>query len=176
MKDTGFQLEVLYRISQALAHHKDVSTLLNEVLDILENEMGMQRGTVALRRPDSEVLVIEASKALTAEEMRRGQYKIGEGVTGKVAQSREPAVIPDITADASFLNRTMVRKGAKNLAFICVPIIRQNDLIGTISIDRPSGPVEDLQRDLAFLKIIANILAEAVAGIRAQIEEREALL
>ncbi|MBI3987914.1 MAG: hypothetical protein HY343_13400, partial [Lentisphaerae bacterium] len=64
------ELEILYRISQALAHQHDVSALLQEVLDILEREMGMVRGTFTLRKPESDVFSIEASRGLTEEERK----------------------------------------------------------------------------------------------------------
>ncbi|MEI6148160.1 MAG: hypothetical protein WCS01_03625, partial [bacterium] len=64
-KRESTELSVLYRISQAMAHRRDVSALLQEVFDILEKEMGMSYGTLTLRRPDTDVFVIEASRGLT---------------------------------------------------------------------------------------------------------------
>jgi Nif-specific regulatory protein len=43
------------------------------------------------------MLVIEASSGFSEEEAGRGQYKIGEGVTGKVAESGKPRIIQDIS-------------------------------------------------------------------------------
>ena len=177
MKDRAHrELEVLYRISQAAARqHHDVSALLNEIMDVMETDMGMSRGTLTLRRPDTDIFVIEASRGLTPEEKRRGQYKLGEGVTGKVAKSGTPALIPDITKDTDFLDRTMARKGAR-VAFVCVPIVHRKQIIGTLSIDRPVANSDELQMDLEFLRLVVGLIAEGVAGIREQIEERESLV
>ena len=135
-KQQDIELEILYRISQAMAHQHDVAALLNEVLDILETEMGMIRGTLTLNRPDSDLFVIEASRGLTTEEQKRGQYKLGEGITGRVAKTMKSILIPDIQKDPRFLDRTKARKGAR-VAFLCVPIIHQRKAIGALSIDRP---------------------------------------
>ena len=172
---SSVELEVLYRISQAMAHGHDVSLLLKEVLDIMETEMGMSYGTLTLRRPDTDIFVIEASCGLTAEEKKRGQYRLGEGITGRVAQSAKPAVVPDISRDPDFLNRTRARKG-QPAAFICVPIIHRGETIGTMSIDRPAAPREGLKGDLNFLMLVANVLAEGVANIREKIAERDSLV
>ena len=59
------ELSVLYRISQALAHRRDISALLQEVFDILEKDMGLSFGTLTLRRPDTDVFVIEAARGLS---------------------------------------------------------------------------------------------------------------
>jgi len=169
------ELEILYRISQAMVHQHDTSALLNEVLDIMETEMGLSRGTVTLRRPDTDIFTIEASRGSSAAEKSRGQYRIGEGVTGSVAKTGRPALVPDVTKEPDFLDRTGTRKEAK-VAFLCVPIIHQRRVIGTVSIDRPTAEPAQLKRDLNFLKLLADMLAEGVASIREQIEERESLM
>ena len=170
----SLELDILYKISRALAQEHDLPRLLNEVLNIMETERGLSRGTLALRRPDTDVFVVEASRGLSAKERRRGQYRLGEGITGRVANTRKPVIVPDITKDPDFLNRTKSRK-RKAVAFLCVPIIHQRVVIGTFSIDRPTADEEELMRDLDFLRLVSDLLAEAVAGIRAEIEERESL-
>jgi Nif-specific regulatory protein len=100
------ELEMLYQISQAAATRPHtISELLVEILDVMETELSVARGTFTLRKPDTDIFVIEASRGLTPEEERRGQYKMGEGVTGEVAQTGRSALIPDITKDPRFLNR-----------------------------------------------------------------------
>ena len=129
------ELEILYQISQAAATHPHtVSELLIEVLDIMETELSVARGTFTLRKPDTEIFVIEASRGLTTEEKKRGQYKLGEGITGRVAQTGQSALIPDISKDPRFLNLTKSRTGNQT-AFICVPVIYRKAVIGTMSID-----------------------------------------
>ena len=169
------ELDILYKISQALVHQHDISALLNEVLLIMETEMDMSRGTLTLRRPDSDVFQIEASKGLSEEERRRGQYAPGEGITGRVGKTGKPALVPDIRKDPDFLDRTKARK-QRAVAFVCVPIVHQRQVIGTMSIDRPIAPEIELQRDLNFLTLVADILAEGVSRIREEIEERDSLV
>lgn len=171
------ELAILYQISQASATHPHtVSELLIEVLDIMETELQVSRGTFTLRKPDTEIFVIEASRGLTAEEKKRGQYKLGEGVTGRVAQTGQSALIPDISKDPRFLNLTKSRTGNPT-AFICVPVIYRKAVIGTMSIDLSiTTDIEELRRYQRFLELVANILAEAVASIREELEEREGLL
>ena len=169
------ELEMLYRISQAVTHHKDIGALLREVFDILDHELGLQRGTVTIRKPGTNILTIEASKGLSADAQLLGQYRIGEGVTGLVAETGKALMVPNISEDDRFLDRTGAR-GDAQLAFICVPIVHSGDVIGTLSIDRMMGNEEELSDNLSFLQIICNVLAEAIAGIRLQMEEREALV
>ncbi|MCX8044106.1 MAG: sigma 54-interacting transcriptional regulator [Desulfobacterota bacterium] len=167
---------MLAKISHATLHTHNVSELLENVLEILDAEMGMFRGILTLRAPGTDVFVIEASKGLSIEEKRRGQYRIGEGVIGKVAQTKKAALIEDINRDPNFLNKTRSRKKGEAVAFLCVPVIYQHDVIGTISIDRPKDDLDILRNDLKFLTVVADIIAEAVAKIREQLAERESLM
>ena len=169
------ELSILYKISQAITHQHDTSGMLGDVLDIMESDMGLSRGTLTLRRPDSDVFAIEASYGLSDEEIRRGQYQLGDGITGQVAATGRPALVADVTKETKFLDRTRARK-AQPVAFLCAPIVHLSRVIGTISIDRPVADEAALRGDLDFLKLVADLLAEGVARVREQIEERDSLV
>lgn len=171
------ELDILYQISQTAATRPHtIHELMAEVLDIMETELAASRGTLTLLKPDTDTFVIEASRGLSEEEKRLGQYKLGEGITGRVAQTGRSALIPDIRKDPRFLNLTQSRVD-KPTAFICVPIVHQKQIIGTMSIDLSlTSDEKELERYQRFLELVANILAEAVAGIRAAIEERTSLI
>jgi len=168
------ELATLYRISQAMAHRHGITDLLDTVLDILENEFGLSRGTLTLRRPDADIFEIKASRGLSEKERQLGSYRPGDGITGTVAKTGKPELVPDISRNPNFLNRTGTRNAGKK-AFLCVPIIHRNQVIGTMSIDRPTAPLAELQEDLNFLKLVADLLAEGVSRIREDIEERDSL-
>ncbi len=175
MNQSEKELSVLYKISQTISSRRHtVADLLSEVLQIMENDMGVLRGTLTLRKPGTDILNIEASRGLSESEIRRGQYRLGEGVTGRVAQSGKPALVADISQSPDFLNRTRAR-GDQKTAFLCVPIIHHKEVIGTMSIDLPSGMPEELKGYLIFLEHVAQILASAVSTIREELEERHAL-
>ena len=96
-----------------------------------------------------------------------------------MAQTGRAEVVPDVHADARFLNRTGARGGSGPIAFVCVPLVHLGQVIGTLSVDRPNPPeskADDFGRDVALLQTIANITAEAAAVCLKEREEREALV
>jgi len=170
------ELETLYRISRLAATGTDnISKFFEETLDIMSQELEAVKGALTLRSQDSDIFVIEASFGITAAEKKRGRYKLGEGVTGQVAKTGKSWVIPDISKEPNFLNKTGSRKGDK-IAFICVPITHAGRVIGTISIDLPGDSSDQSHRRAGFLGLIANILAESIANIRDRMHERESLM
>ncbi len=170
------EISVLQAISSAIVRERNVSQLLNEIIGILDREMGMLRGTFALLNGDE--LKIEASaRQLNAEERALGRYRIGEGITGTVARTGKAEVVPDIRKDHRFLNKTRARGKDEPLSFICVPLVHLGQVIGTLSVDRKiTDNGHSLQGDLALLEVVANITADAAAIFREERAERETLL
>ncbi|MBO7501216.1 MAG: sigma 54-interacting transcriptional regulator [Fibrobacterales bacterium] len=168
------EIAVVQKISAAIIHERDVEKLLENILGILEAELGMLRGTFALLFGDT--LKIEASRGLGRNEKKLGHYRVGEGITGHVAETGRSHVVPDLRKDSRFLNRTKSRHYDSQVAFICVPLIRREQVIGTLSIDRPVDETTDLDRDVALLEIVANITADAASECLEAHAEREALL
>lgn len=169
------EMSVLFQISKAVAQRKEVSALISQTLEILDREMGLVRGTITLR--DGDYLFIEASHGLDDESIRKGVYKMGEGVTGKVAQTAKSIAVADISKSPDFLDRTKARgRDLEGIAFVCVPIVYIDHVIGTLSIDRRLPSPGDLERDVELLETIANILADAVSLIYTRDEERDRLM
>ncbi len=167
-------MDIIYHVSRAiLAHKRSVHSLISEVFDVLQKDMNLKRGALTLRRDNS--LIIEASIGLSDEEKKRGQYKIGEGITGKVGEIGRSVIIPDVSKEPAFLGRTKTNREAKT-AFICVPVMHDNEVIGTLSIDHPFDTNENLNSVRKLLEIIANITADGVAVLKSEIEERESLI
>ena len=171
------ELSALYEISKLLGSSLNLRSNFRGVMRILSEYLDMKRGTVALRS-DSEVSII-AAHGMSEEEIRRGRYKLGEGIIGRVAKLGSPIVIPNIGDEPLFLNRTGVRKMLKkeNIAFLCVPIKFKNEVLGVLSVDRLfSSKGITFEEDLRLLKIIASLIAQSVK-LHLEIEkEREAFI
>ena len=170
---TSPEISLIQEVSRVIIHERDVNILLEKILDLLEQRMGMLCGTFTLLIGDT--LSIEASRGL--DESRRNQvYRIGEGITGHVAETGRSHIIPDLRKDPRFPNRAGLRKYSGQVAFICVPLFHHEEIIGTLSIDRPVEPDSDLERDAALLEIVAGITADAAAECIELRSERQSLL
>ncbi len=172
------ELAVLREITSAVVNERDVRKLLEMVIEILDRSMGMLRGTFTLLEGD-ELRIEASSRKLNAEERALGRYRLGEGITGLVAKTGKSEIVPDVRKDGRFLNRTGVRKVDEPLSFVCVPLIRHGQVIGTLSVDREMrgrGETASLAKDVALLEIIANITAEAAAICREECAEHDALV
>ena len=166
-------ISILRDASKIVKETKNVSILLKKVLDMLSARANMQHVSVTLCSGD--FLVIRASQGLTQDESRRGIYRIGEGVTGKVAQTGEAKLIEDISSSPDFLNKTESRDSSQSTAFICVPIVSAQKVIGTLSGDCSNEDKSVLKKNLKLLETIANIISDAVSVLFFEMEEGEKL-
>jgi len=158
------ELTALYEISQTLSMSLDIEKSIYGVLEKLDDLLGMKRCTITLLNPRTGELLIEAAYGLTEAEKKRGKYKIGEGITGRVVQSGRAAIVPKIGEDPLFLNKTRSRKDLdkKDISFICVPIKIGKEIIGALSADKVFDPQIPLEEDVRFLSIAASIIGQAV--------------
>lgn len=172
------EISCLHEISQTLSTCSNLRKSLQRVLQILCTKIGMQRGTITILNPHTAGLRIEVAHGLTAEARKRGRYKIGEGITGRVVETGEPIVIPRIREEPQFLNRTRSRGDIKkkNISFVCVPIRIAAKIVGTLSVDRSFDNRVSLEKDVGLLSIISTLIAQTVQNLQIIEEEKERLI
>jgi Nif-specific regulatory protein len=173
------ELSLLTRMGEALGTALDPDSFFEETMNVLASELGMIRGTVVLLDRTLGKLRIVAAHGLSSAERARGEYEIGEGVTGHVVKTGLPEAVPDISKDARFLNRTSARQAdsAWPIAFICVPLKVDNETVGALSVDRPFAVESTLDKDLRLLSIVASLASQVLKINRLlQVEKDEILV
>ncbi len=172
------ELSLLFEISQTLEKSLDLREVVGPLLRAMASKMGMMRGTLTLLNRETGEIAIEQAYGLSESQRERGKYKLGEGITGKVIQTGKPAVIPRISEEPLFLNRTGAREDLKkrDISFICVPIKLGKESIGALSVDRLFGDTVSLKEDLRLLSIISSMIGQAVRLRQQMRTERTQLL
>jgi len=172
------ELALLFEISEILDRSLDLRDEVGAILETLAKHTGMVRGTLSLLNRHTGELFIEAAHGLSPRQRERGRYRPGEGIIGRVVQTGRPMVVPRISDEPCFLDRTGARKGLskEDISFICVPIKIGNETIGALSVDRLFADSVTLDEDLRLLSIIASMIARAVRIRQEAMEERQRLI
>lgn len=173
------ELTALYEISRTFASSLNLKVTTNKIMEIFARVLGMRRGTLTLLDPENGELVIEIAHGLSEEEIARGRYKIGEGITGKVMESGEPIIVPDIGKEPLFLNKTKARGNIaeQNISFICVPVKIHGEVIGVLSVDRLfKDGTRSFEEDVRILTVVASLIGQAVKISRMVDEEKKTLI
>jgi Nif-specific regulatory protein len=171
------ELEALYSTSRVLISDMSQQQMLEEVLDILDRDLDMKRGTIMLLSPDGTELVFDVAHSVSHSQGRAVRYQPGEGINGRVLQSNQPAVVPKISEEPMFLDRLQRQKkaGDEEMSFVCVPISIANKAVGTLSADRPYDEATSLDEDVRLLSIVASAIAGNVKSRRDSAAARQVL-
>jgi Nif-specific regulatory protein len=169
-------IEVLFEITHALHATLDLRKTLYDVLEIMSERLGMNRGSITLLTPEtSEIHIVVAHG--TPSGASRGRYKLGEGVTGRVVESGRPMAIPHLDEEPLFLDRTRARSrlDKSKISFICVPIKEGKRVLGALSVDRVFDGASALDDDVQLLTIISGLIAQKMSLLERINREKEQL-
>ncbi len=169
------ELAALHAIARILAQPGELRDQLERILQEMNQRVGMQRGMISLLDRESGEVWLDVAHGVDIQGMEVS-YQPGEGITGKVAQTGRPMAVANLGQETHFLDRTGARRflNRAELSFLCVPIIYDNQVVGVLSADKAAVQVEDLDRELAMLSSISELIAKSV-HMRALEEENRRL-
>ena len=160
------QISALHDIGQILGSTTQFEDALNSILKLMCDQLDMSLGTVSLLSQEETQVSIDIAYGLSASEIKRGHYQVGEGITGKVVESGKAVIVPRISSEPLFLNRTRAHESSEKeqISFICVPILLQQKVVGTVSVDTPYENDLRLQETVRLLTIVTVMIGQSVAA------------
>ncbi|MFC4017068.1 PP2C family protein-serine/threonine phosphatase [Micromonospora sp. GCM10011542] len=165
------RLRRIEAITDAALSALNVAELLDELLERVRDLLKVDTATILLLDGHTGELVATAAKGLE-EEVRRGfRIRVGHGFAGRVAATRQPVTIYDVTP-ADVVNPILLDAGVR--ALLGVPMLANGNLIGVLHVGalslRHFGP-----EDVHLLQLVAD--RASVAGqARTQVLDRQAAL
>jgi len=171
------EIPLLYEISEALNQHMDIKKSLIKVLSVLSESLNLVRGIIFLTNSETGEIRIEIAHGISEETTKQIKYLPGEGIIGQVIESGKPAVVPRISKEPLFLDKTHSRNLARgrDYSFICVPIKKDARVVGAISADRPYEGKRALNAGEKLLSVVAAMVAHHVINIETVRVEKEQL-
>src|SRR3954454_16082255 len=146
------ELAILQEVGHILSSTLELREAFGKMMTLISDRLDMHRGALVLLDESTGRLRTEAATGLTPEEMERGKYALGEGITGNVVATGRPRIIADLRQEPDFLNRTgrLTAETTVQLSFLCVPIKSEGRTIGALSVDKPYVSDDQLRSDHQF--------------------------
>lgn len=123
------RLELLYQVSNVihstLEHEEALRLILREAIRLTR----ASSGSVVLINPTNGFLEIQAAEGLPHEAATL-KLRVGEGITGWVARTGQPARVGDVTQDRRYV---MVQPNVRSE--LAVPLEVQGELRGVVNVD-----------------------------------------
>ncbi|HUS14844.1 MAG TPA: GAF domain-containing protein [Chloroflexia bacterium] len=150
-------MTALHETAQSLAALQDVDTLCRRVVEVLDTRFGYTLVSIALL--EGAALRFQAWSGYDRTPAP-ALWPLTRGITGRVARSGRPELVPDVTVDPDYYQTDPTIRSE-----ICVPLIGPSGLLGVLNIE--SSAPDPLDRDdLQLLITLAPQIAIALQNAR----------
>ncbi|HEX5014823.1 MAG TPA: GAF domain-containing protein [Candidatus Limnocylindrales bacterium] len=170
------ELAFLHDIAGLATQARDWDELMRAIVDGTTTALGVEVCSFYLADRDQPRLTLAATNGLDRSQVGRVSLGVGEGITGRVAESREPIAVEDVTVDPRFAwVRGFDVEGLH--AMLSVPLVWHDGVIGVLNVqtrERRQFGAEDVD----LLRTIGALLAGIVekGRLQAEVEARLAEL
>jgi signal transduction histidine kinase len=163
------KLTALGEVSRAVSSTLDVETVLDTIVSRATQLAGADGCSIYEYDEATELFHVRATHGIDAAlvgTLRAMPLRKGEGVMGRAAETREPIKIVDITLPDAYQSHLRdVLIGAGFRALLSVPLLREEQIIGSLSLNRKE-PGEFPPEVVEVLKTFATQSALAIQNAR----------
>ena len=171
------ELKALGEVSQAVSSTLDLETVLTRIVSHAVQLSGTDGGAIYEYDEASEEFLLRATDHMEEEliqALRANPPRLGDGVVGRAAVSRQPVVVSDILEEPAYAPRMrQLLEGFGFRASLAVPLLREDRIIGGLVVRRKSAG-EFRPEVIEVLKTFAtqSVLAIQNARLFREIEEK----
>lgn len=163
------ELQVLHDISVKATDTFDEDVVIRRTINRLSETLFPERLSVMLLDKEEKKLVLHESCRDAVQNEKVFSIPVGKGVTGRVALTGEPQLVPDVREVPYY-----IEDNPRMRSELCVPIKAGKEVLGVVNVDSPE--VDGFtDSDLRFLTTMAGQLASAIDRIRWFDETKETL-
>ena len=164
------ELDMLHEIGNRIAAADPLPELLGRVVEVISAVVASDSCFVYVLEGDE--LVLRASKNPHAEVVDRLNLRVGQGITGWVAEHKSPvAVARDAFHDSRFRSFNELPEDLYQ-AFLSVPVLSRDKLVGVINLQHRQ-PHNYSQREIHLISTIGFLVGAEIEMARLEGENSE---
>jgi Nif-specific regulatory protein len=164
----------LYEVSRIVNSTRDLSAVLEDIVDLALRRLNAERGMILLADPVTGRLSVRVARNLKTGREDEAEA-ISRSVVEKVVADGRSVSSADARVDPRFLGRESIHAHAI-VSFLCVPLLVKERASGAIYVDHRNAPRLFSEGDRAFLEAFADLAAVAIENARLVEELLEARL
>ncbi|MCK4993564.1 MAG: diguanylate cyclase [Candidatus Omnitrophica bacterium] len=163
LKSEKRKLETMLQIGRGMSSILNLEELSNFIVQKIIDVLRVKICSLMLIDDDEETLSIKAAVGLDDTVIRTTKIKLGQAISGFVAQTGEAVLVSDIENDDMFGRTNLPQYETKSL--LCIPLKVKERILGVINLtDKAIVGQENIfiEEDLRFLTVICNYAAIAI--------------
>jgi len=161
------EIEVLHEIGERIAASDPLYTVLKLVVEFVASVVKCDSCFVYVLEGDE--LILRASKNPRAEVVNRLKLRIGQGITGWVAEHKKPvAIASKASLDPRFQLFHELPEDRFE-AFLSVPMLCRDKLVGVINLQHRDSHIHS-QREIHLISTIGFLVGPEIELVRLETE------
>jgi diguanylate cyclase (GGDEF)-like protein len=161
------ELRTFWTLSKILSSTLNMEEVFRLALHLIGRSLQVDAYSLLLIDETSGRLAIKAAFGLPEERAHALSLALGEGISGLVAETSRPMLVPDVSAETRFVERCCFPAHG---AFLCVPLqIKKGPVIGVLNAHKPE-PQAFTRGDVEQFQAVANQVSVALEN--AQLYQR----
>src|SRR2546426_2862724 len=162
------ELSFLHEVAQLASSARDWDEMLRIVIDRTTDAMRVEVSSLYLLERREGVLRLVATNGLNRKFIGKATLRVGEGITGWVANARVPAAVRQVRADPRFKWVPGVDE-ERFTSMLSVPLLIHDEVVGVVNVQSVAERGFDLD-EIEYLQTIANLVAGIIEKGRLQRE------
>jgi signal transduction protein with GAF and PtsI domain len=156
------QVSLFHRVSSIVSSKLSMDEMLGEVIGLTVQASDCDACLVYLIDHSSDEIVLRASQVPHANDLGNLRIKIGEGITGWVAEHKSVVALPSNAASDARFKRFQTLVEDTYQAFLSVPIVSGGELIGVINVHH-RGSHDHSSEEISTLIFIGEQLGVSIS-------------
>jgi diguanylate cyclase (GGDEF)-like protein len=154
-------LRVFHEVASALTSSLEIDTLLRAIMKQMEDFFGPEKWSLLLLDQTTHEMVYALSSGIDESLLKDVRLLRGEGIAGYVAESGNPLVVPNVSADPDWSRYAAAHPELGLQSIACLPIRHGDRTLAVLSLHNSKL---DLLPDssISFLRVLCDYAAIAL--------------
>ncbi|MFQ6108625.1 MAG: SpoIIE family protein phosphatase [Candidatus Aminicenantales bacterium] len=155
---------VLTKVSQALILHKPIQELLEHIMDLVNENLPMDRGILMLKEGNPPQLIPKVIR-INNERLENQKIQVSQSIVNLAVEKHSSILTSDAQADTRFKAMDSVVRSNIHSA-MCIPLWNNREIIGIIYSDRILNLERFTDEDLRLLTLLSNLAAVKIENAK----------
>jgi len=173
MDPVSSQVNLMHRISNIVASELSLDEMLGEIIGLTSQVTNCDAALVYLMDVETHEIVLRASQVPHARDLGTLRMKIGEGITGWVAEHKSVVALPRNAASDVRFKRFQALVEDTYEAFLSVPLVNRGEIIGVVNVHHRQ-PYEHSPEEISLVTFIGEQMGSAIS--KSLLEDQNELL
>lgn len=161
--------EKLYKVLEAnalISSSLNLFFVLDTLMEKAKEVMDAEASSLMLLDDDTQELYFHTVKGEKSDAIKEIRLKVGEGISGWVAQNKKPVLVEDCSKDPRFSNKVDKKSQFVTNTMMSVPLVVNDRLLGTVQVLNKKNGAFFNENDLKIFQVLAIQAAIAIENAR----------